>query len=80
LVHHIGQSHQNRLGYAAAGLGSAADRPGIASLAEFRKACPNAIVVVLTSRLDVSHKAALWAGADVFISKAEAPERVAELV
>jgi len=51
---------------------------GIQSLAELRRACPNAIVVVLISHLDARHQAALSAGADAFISKGETPERVAE--
>jgi len=51
---------------------------GVQSLAELRLACPNAIVVVLISHLDARHQAALSSGADVFISKGEMPERVAE--
>ena len=51
---------------------------GVQSLAELRLACPNAIVVVLISHLDACHQAALSSGADVFISKGEIPERVAE--
>jgi DNA-binding NarL/FixJ family response regulator len=51
--------------------------PGIA-LAELRRACPAALVVVLISHLDARHQAALSAGADAFISKGETPERVAE--
>jgi DNA-binding NarL/FixJ family response regulator len=43
-----------------------------------RKACPVPLVVVLLSRLDVRHQAAISAGADAFISKSEMPERVAE--
>ncbi len=49
-----------------------------AALDELRKACPTALVVVLISHLDVRQQAALSAGADVFISKGETPERVAE--
>jgi DNA-binding NarL/FixJ family response regulator len=45
---------------------------------ELRKACPAALVVVLISHLDARTQAALSAGADAFISKEEAPERVAE--
>ncbi len=48
------------------------------ALVELRKACPNALVVVLISQLDARHQAALSAGADAFISKGETPERVAE--
>ena len=51
---------------------------GVKALAELRLACPIAIVVVLISHLDARHQAALSAGADVFISKGETPERVAE--
>jgi DNA-binding NarL/FixJ family response regulator len=51
---------------------------GVQSLAELRRACPNAIVVVLISHLDARQQAALSAGADAFISKGETPERVAE--
>lgn len=48
------------------------------ALNELRKACPAAIVIVLISQLDARQQAALSAGADSFISKAETPERVAE--
>ena len=51
--------------------------PG-AALADLRKACPAALVIVLISHLDARHQAALSAGADAFISKGETPERVAE--
>lgn len=51
---------------------------GVAALAELRVACPNVILVVLISHLDARHQAALSTGADVFISKSETPERVAE--
>ncbi len=51
---------------------------GVQSMARLRLVCPNAIVVVLISHLDVRHQAALSAGADAFISKGETPERVAE--
>jgi DNA-binding NarL/FixJ family response regulator len=43
-----------------------------------RRACPSALVVVLISHLDARRQAALSIGADVFISKGESPERVAE--
>ena len=49
-----------------------------AALAELRTACPTAIVVILISHLDSRQQAALSAGADAFISKGEAPDRVAE--
>jgi DNA-binding NarL/FixJ family response regulator len=51
--------------------------PNVA-LDELRKACPSALVVVLISHLDARRQAALSIGADVFISKGETPERVAE--
>ncbi len=43
-----------------------------------RKACPSTLVVVLISHLDARKQAALSIGADVFISKGDSPERVAE--
>ena len=51
--------------------------PG-AALDALRRACPAALVIVLISHLDARQQAALSAGADAFISKAEMPERVAE--
>ena len=51
---------------------------GVKALAKLREACPKAIVVVLISHLDARAQAALSAGADAFISKGEAPERVAD--
>jgi DNA-binding NarL/FixJ family response regulator len=51
---------------------------GVKALADLRRACPGAIVVVLISHLDARQQAALSAGADVFISKGETPDRVAE--
>jgi DNA-binding NarL/FixJ family response regulator len=51
---------------------------GVKALAELRVACPNAILVVLISHLEARQQAALSAGADMFISKSETPERVAE--
>jgi DNA-binding NarL/FixJ family response regulator len=48
------------------------------ALAELRRLCPAALVVVLISHLDARQQAALSAGADAFISKGETPERVAE--
>lgn len=47
-------------------------------LPELRRACPAAVVIVLTSHLDAREQAALSAGADVFISKGETSERVVE--
>jgi DNA-binding NarL/FixJ family response regulator len=49
-----------------------------AALEKLREACPAALVIVLISHLDARQQAALSAGADAFISKAETPERVAE--
>ncbi len=49
-----------------------------AALAELRKACPAALVIVLISQMDARQQAALSAGADAFISKGETPERVAQ--
>jgi DNA-binding NarL/FixJ family response regulator len=48
------------------------------ALEELRQACPAALVIVLISHLDARQQAALSVGADAFISKGEAPERVAE--
>jgi len=54
--------------------------PGVSieALKELRQACPAALVIILISQLDARQQAALSAGADVFISKDEAPDRVAE--
>ncbi|HET7089051.1 MAG TPA: response regulator [Anaerolineae bacterium] len=49
-----------------------------ADLAELRVACAAAVVIVLISHLDARQQAALSAGADAFISKGEAPDRVVE--
>ena len=49
-----------------------------AALEALRQACPGALVIILISHLDARQQAALSAGADAFISKAETPERVAE--
>jgi DNA-binding NarL/FixJ family response regulator len=48
------------------------------ALQELRRICPAALVIVLISHLDARQQAALLSGADVFISKGETPERVAE--
>jgi len=48
-----------------------------AALSELRLACPKAIVVVLISSTDARQQAALYVGADAFISKNETPEQVA---
>jgi len=51
---------------------------GLQSLGVLRLLCPATLVVVLISHLDARQQAALSAGADAFISKAETPERVAD--
>ena len=49
-----------------------------AAVDELRRACPKALVIILISHLEARQQAALSVGADVFISKGEMPERVAE--
>ena len=49
-----------------------------AALDELRRACPKALVIILISHLGARQQAALSVGADMFISKSEMPERVAE--
>lgn len=49
-----------------------------AALNLLRTACPRAIIVVLISHLDTRQQASLSVGADVFISKGETPDRIAE--
>jgi DNA-binding NarL/FixJ family response regulator len=49
-----------------------------AALDELRKACPKVLVIILISHLEARQQAAFSVGADVFISKGEMPERVAE--
>ena len=49
-----------------------------ADLAELRVACAAAVVIVLISHLDARQQAALSAGADAFIGKGDAPDRVVE--
>lgn len=51
---------------------------GAEALRDLRLACPDAIVVALISQLDAREQAARSAGADVFISKNDTPERVAD--
>ena len=53
------------------------DLPTMA-LEELRKSCPTTLVIVLISHLEARQQAALSSGADVFISKGETPERLAE--
>ena len=50
----------------------------IPALNELRSACPKVLVVTLISHLNARQQAAVSAGADMFISKDELPERVAE--
>ena len=47
-----------------------------AALFELRLACPNTIVVVLTSSRDARQQTALSAGADAFIGEGETPEQM----
>ena len=47
-------------------------------LDELRRACPKVLVIILISHMEARQQAALSVGADVFISKSEMPERVAE--
>jgi two-component system, NarL family, nitrate/nitrite response regulator NarL len=47
-------------------------------LMALRKACADAVVIVLISHLDARDQAAMSAGADAFISKGETSERVVE--
>jgi DNA-binding NarL/FixJ family response regulator len=48
------------------------------ALDALRRVCPAAMVIVLISQLDARQQAAILSGADVFISKGESPERVAQ--
>ena len=52
--------------------------PTNTAMDELRRACPKVLVIILVSRLEAHQQAALSVGADVFISKGEMPERVAE--
>ncbi len=49
-----------------------------AALDDLRKICPAEMAIVLISRLDARQQAALSAGADMFISKVESADRVAD--
>ena len=51
--------------------------PNVA-LAGLRTGCPSALVIVLISHMDNRKQAALSIDADVYISKGDTPERVAE--
>jgi DNA-binding NarL/FixJ family response regulator len=52
--------------------------PADSSLPALRATYPAAVVIVLISHLDPRQQAALSAGANIFISKSETPDRVAE--
>jgi hypothetical protein len=54
--------------------------PAASSMAldELRKACPKVLVIILLGSLVDRQQAVLSTGADVFISRVELPERVAE--
>ncbi|MGA7194986.1 MAG: response regulator [Anaerolineales bacterium] len=47
-------------------------------LDEVRRACPKKLIIILSGRLEARQQAAMSAGADLFISKSEMPECVAE--
>lgn len=49
-----------------------------AALAELRRACLKVPVIILIGLLEARRQTALSVGADIFISKGEMPERVAE--
>lgn len=49
----------------------------VQALEKLRAACSSVIIVVLISYLDARQQAALLAGADAFIQRSDAPERVA---
>jgi DNA-binding NarL/FixJ family response regulator len=51
--------------------------PNVA-LAGLRKGCPSALIIVLISKMDARRQAALSIGVDIFISKGDTPERIAE--
>lgn len=52
--------------------------PASHSLLELRATCPATVTIVLISHMDARQQAAISAGADVFISKGETPDRWAE--
>lgn len=58
--------------------GELLSRPDDAALSALRGACAHQTVIVLLSHLDAREQAALCMGADLFISKGETPDRVAE--
>jgi DNA-binding NarL/FixJ family response regulator len=48
------------------------------ALADLRTSCSTPVTIVLISHLDARQQAALYADADIFISKRETPDRVAD--
>jgi len=52
--------------------------PSITALNGLRCACPAALAIVLISGLEAHQQAAVSSGADSFISRVEAPDRVAD--
>lgn len=54
--------------------------PPQTALDALRKLCPASMAIVLISRFDARQQAALSSGADVFISKGEAADRIADCV
>jgi DNA-binding NarL/FixJ family response regulator len=51
---------------------------GNVALDELRQVCPPSMIIILISSHDARQQAAVSSGADVFISRAEMAERVAE--
>ena len=51
---------------------------GAQALAKLREACDNSIVLVVISHLEVRQQFTLSVGFDMFISRGDTPERVAE--
>lgn len=50
------------------------------ALQELRKACSFKLFIVLISHLNILHQSVFFIGADTFISKAEIPEYIVELL
>jgi len=73
----LAQAPQNQIDMLLVDWDLLPDNPN-AALETLRLACPAALVIVLISHLTARQQAALSAGADAFISKAETPERLAE--
>jgi len=53
-------------------------KENMAALMELRTTCPRAIVVVLVNQFDVKMQSAISVLVDVFVSKGEMPDRLAE--